>query len=267
MWFAAVGVGAWLLQQRSLCACCCMILAAEVAAAGPSMAAWPCCAVLDLRWRLDSHCARFLNTHLLLLLLHLCASVSRYAFLCIRRVVQDRTYLGVLEAPGPQLAAWVRSAAFSAQMASLFPGGTAAEQPPASCETLTQQQCGEAFGAVQRFEASHNLVLQNMGLAYLQQRTGLISGLLEKGAALGLKDEVVHDGVLLLDRTASAATQVRAKNKAACLQGRFVWHVSQRFINQVWHQQQAWLAMLLAARALACSGPLAVTHHALTLCA
>ncbi|WIA29715.1 hypothetical protein OEZ86_012195 [Tetradesmus obliquus] len=124
------------------------------------------------------------------------------------RAVQDRTYLGVLEAPGPQLAAWVRSAAFSAQMASLFPGGTAAEQPPASCETLTQQQCGEAFGAVQRFEASHNLVLQNMGLAYLQQRTGLISGLLEKGAALGLKDEVVHDGVLLLDRTASAATQV-----------------------------------------------------------
>jgi pentatricopeptide repeat domain-containing protein 1 len=122
--------------------------------------------------------------------------------------VQDRTYLGVLEAPGPQLAAWVRSDGFNAQMASLFPG-SAAEQPPASCESLTQQQCSEAFGAVQRFEASHNLVLQNMSLGYLQQRTALVSGLLEKGTALGLKDEVVHDGVLLLDRTASTAAQVR----------------------------------------------------------
>jgi hypothetical protein len=34
--------------------------------------------------------------------------------------------------------------------------------------------------------------------------------MLEAGAALGLKDEVVHDGVLLLDRTLSSVQQVGA---------------------------------------------------------
>lgn len=126
------------------------------------------------------------------------------------RAVQDRTYLGILEAAGPQLAAWVRTDSFSAQMASLFPF-SAAEQP--SCEQATQQQCSEAFSAVQMWESSHNLVLQNMPLQYLQQRTTLVSSLLEKGTTLGLKDEVVHDGVLLLDRTASTGTQVIRKER------------------------------------------------------
>jgi pentatricopeptide repeat domain-containing protein 1 len=143
----------------------------------------------------------------LLLLLALAETCPPAAAADAYRAVQDRTYLGVLEAQGPQLAAWVRSDAFSAQMASLFPGSTA-DQPQAACEALTQQQCSEAFGAVQRFESSHNLVLQNMSLSYLQQRASLVSSLLEKGTALGLKDEVVHDGVLLLDRTASTAAQV-----------------------------------------------------------
>eukprot|EP00879_Flechtneria_rotunda_P008397 GHRR01008796.1.p1 GENE.GHRR01008796.1~~GHRR01008796.1.p1 ORF type:complete len:458 (+),score=137.47 GHRR01008796.1:1487-2860(+) len=131
------------------------------------------------------------------------------------RSVQDKTYLGVLEAQGPQLAAWARSTAFSAQMGSLLPTLASNQSTPqllSSAEATAQTQCGEAFGAVQRFEASHNLVLQNMGLQYLQQRMSLISGLLGAGAALGLKDEVVHDGVLLLDRLASIAAQVRVRS-------------------------------------------------------
>lgn len=75
-------------------------------------------------------------------------------------------------------------------------------------EYAAKTQCQEAFDAVSRFETSHGLVLQNMALPYLQQRTQLISSMLEKGTQLGLKDEVVHDGVLLLDRTMSAAAQV-----------------------------------------------------------
>lgn len=43
------------------------------------------------------------------------------------------------------------------------------------------------------------------------QRTNLVSGMLEAGTALGLKDEVVHDSVLLLDRTMSTAQQVPAE--------------------------------------------------------
>jgi pentatricopeptide repeat domain-containing protein 1 len=39
------------------------------------------------------------------------------------------------------------------------------------------------------------------------QRTALVSAMLEAGAALSLTDEVVHDAVLLLDRTISAAPQ------------------------------------------------------------
>ena len=75
-------------------------------------------------------------------------------------------------------------------------------------ECGAKAQCQEAVDAVRSFERSHGLSLRNMPLAFLQQRTGLISGLLEQGMKLDLKDEVVHDGVLLLDRTMSTGADV-----------------------------------------------------------
>jgi hypothetical protein len=132
----------------------------------------------------------------------------------VDRAAQDKTYQGLLEATAQHVADWVCSSAFAAQVASLLPGsagecGPGQDQVHIQREASTQAQCSDAFGAVQQFEGSHNLVLQNMSLAYVQHRNNLVSGLLEKGAALGLKDELVHDAVLLLDRAASTAAQVR----------------------------------------------------------
>lgn len=51
-------------------------------------------------------------------------------------------------------------------------------------------------------------ILSNMSAAYVQQRPILISRLLDLSSQFGLRDEVVHDAVLLMDRTASQAKQV-----------------------------------------------------------
>lgn len=61
---------------------------------------------------------------------------------------------------------------------------------------------------MQHFESTHGLVLPNMSAAYVVQRPALISRLLDISSKLSLRDEVVHDSVLLLDRTASQAKQV-----------------------------------------------------------
>ncbi|PNH00361.1 hypothetical protein TSOC_013822, partial [Tetrabaena socialis] len=58
------------------------------------------------------------------------------------------------------------------------------------------------------FEGTHGLVLSNMSPGYVQQRPVLISRLLDLSSKLTLRDEVVHDAVLLMDRTASQAKQV-----------------------------------------------------------
>lgn len=130
------------------------------------------------------------------------------------RPVQDRTYLGLLEASGPQVASWLRSTSFTAMMTSLFPPlpDPASLQQPRAVHRLelgAQQDCQSAFEAVRRFEASHNLVLQNMGMSFLQQRGAMVGSILQKGGELQLPDEVVHDAVLLLDRAGSTGVQVR----------------------------------------------------------
>lgn len=129
------------------------------------------------------------------------------------RPVQDTTYLGLLEASGPQLAAWMRSSSFTAMMASLFPPMPDAAALQRShmvkqLELAAQKDCHLAFEAVRRFEASHNLQLQNMGMSFLQQRGALVGSILQKGGQLRLPDEVVHDAVLLLDRAGSTGVQV-----------------------------------------------------------
>ena len=74
-------------------------------------------------------------------------------------------------------------------------------------EAAARARCGTSFAAAARFEASHRLALRDMPAAYLSQRSALASGMLSRGADLGLEDEVAHDAVLLLDRTASAGEQ------------------------------------------------------------
>lgn len=66
----------------------------------------------------------------------------------------------------------------------------------------------EAMGGVHQFESTHCLSLQNMGVEYIQQRSALVSQLLDFSSRLGLRDEVVHDAVLLMDRTVGSATGV-----------------------------------------------------------
>ncbi len=85
-----------------------------------------------------------------------------------------------------------------------------ADDPAVGREAQVLNDCTEAFSAVDHFESTHGLVLPNMSAAFIQQRPALISRLLDVSSKLGLRDEVVHDAVLLMDRTASQAKQVRA---------------------------------------------------------
>lgn len=50
-----------------------------------------------------------------------------------------------------------------------------------------------------------------MGFSYLQRRSELVANTLRMGQALGLKEEVVHDAVLLMDRTMSTSLQVSSR--------------------------------------------------------
>lgn len=128
-------------------------------------------------------------------------------------------------------------------MAALFPSSAA--EAAASGQLVNQRevaaltQCGEAFDAVKRFEASHNLALQNMSGQYLQQRTQLISSLLDRGNKLGLKDEVIHDGILLLDRAASTSTEVRYQKLGKLLSNQLLCMAlaGQQLILQFIHEQ------------------------------
>lgn len=50
--------------------------------------------------------------------------------------------------------------------------------------------------------------MQNMSFAYLQRRGELVNTALAYARSLGLKDEVAHDAMLLMDRTMSTSLQV-----------------------------------------------------------
>ena len=73
-----------------------------------------------------------------------------------------------------------------------------------------ERRCSDAFAAVQHFEKTHCLALQHMALPYLQRRPQLVATCLNQAAQLGLKDEVSHDAVLLMDRTMSTGLEVRS---------------------------------------------------------
>lgn len=79
-----------------------------------------------------------------------------------------------------------------------------------------ERRCSDAFAAVQHFEKTHCLALQHMALPYLQRRPQLVATCLNQAAQLGLKDEVSHDAVLLMDRTMSTGLEVRFATTQNC---------------------------------------------------
>ena len=88
-------------------------------------------------------------------------------------------------------------------------GGRSMDDFDFSKEAAVERRCSDAFAAVQHFEKTHCLALQHMALPYLQRRPQLVATCLAQAAQLGLKDEVSHDAVLLMDRTMSTGLEVR----------------------------------------------------------
>ena len=87
-------------------------------------------------------------------------------------------------------------------------GGGGMDDFDFSKESSVERRCSDAFAAVQHFEKTHCLALQHMALPYLQRRPQLVASCLHQSAQLGLKDEVSHDAVLLMDRTMSTGLEV-----------------------------------------------------------
>lgn len=104
----------------------------------------------------------------------------------------DVGYAGLLEAAGPDVADWMLSDAFEAQLFAFFPCTDIMPAPGSdpsalhqldaandSKEASLEQRCAEAFGAIVHFESSHCLSLPNMGFAYLQRRNELVASCLD----------------------------------------------------------------------------------------
>lgn len=124
---------------------------------------------------------------------------------------QNPMYSAALEASGVLVGDWVRGPNVNALLCSLFPVSDSdifGEESVANREHQVLQECNAAFAAVQMFEQTHGLILDNMCPKYVQERASLVSHILDVSNKLGLRDEIVHDAVLLMDRTASEAQQV-----------------------------------------------------------
>lgn len=139
-------------------------------------------------------------------------------------------YSGVMEGGGEEVAAWLTSPAFESRLFTCFPctniipsaanqgasldhvnalGNGTMDDFDFSKEAAVERRCSDAFAAVQHFEKTHCLALQHMALPYLQRRPQLVATCLTQAAQLGLKDEVSHDAVLLMDRTMSTGLEVK----------------------------------------------------------
>lgn len=157
---------------------------------------------------------------------------------------EQRAYSGnpSLEASGQELAAWILSDNFTANLFSFFPcsdilpgqsytgmkteeiaslASNILDDPDHQKDIKTEESCAAAFKAVQHFEKTHCLVLQNMGYSYLQQRADLIQKCVKMSQILNAQEEVVHDSVLLMDRVMSTslnfAKEVFDLLSAACV--------------------------------------------------
>ncbi|EFN58079.1 hypothetical protein CHLNCDRAFT_142374 [Chlorella variabilis] len=144
------------------------------------------------------------------------------------RPVVDGGYSGMLEAAGPDACDWLLGEGFEARLFTFFPCtditpavantmkdrdsvhsvSAMLDDPDCAKEASVEQRCSEAFAAVQHFEKTHCLALQNMGYTYLQRRNELVAKCLEVAARLGVREEAGHDGVLLMDRVMSTSLQL-----------------------------------------------------------
>ncbi|KAL3162889.1 hypothetical protein ABBQ32_009337 [Trebouxia sp. C0010 RCD-2024] len=73
-------------------------------------------------------------------------------------------------------------------------------------DASVEGRCSEAFAAVKRFEESHKVAAQSMCAEYVAGRKECVRLAMSHAAAFGFKDEVLHDAVLLVDRTMSSGT-------------------------------------------------------------
>ncbi|GMH35501.1 hypothetical protein BSKO_03369 [Bryopsis sp. KO-2023] len=76
-------------------------------------------------------------------------------------------------------------------------------------DMAAEARCKEAFSAVKQFEQTHRLNYQMMGASYVHQRNDLVEMAIGMGRRLNLKDETIHDGVLLMDRVMSTGVRIQ----------------------------------------------------------
>lgn len=118
-----------------------------------------------------------------------------------------------LEASGSAVADWLSQDMVHHLLApfAMQPRGNGSHRNLAgglAAEAALEKRCKDAYSAVKAFEDTHNLSVQNMGSSFIAARAGLVEAMLEAGAKLASRNDVVHDAVLLLDRAMSASLKV-----------------------------------------------------------
>jgi len=73
----------------------------------------------------------------------------------------------------------------------------------------TEARCREAFMAVRQFEDTHSLRYDLMGQGYLEQRRELVYMAYGIGNQYDLKEETVHDAILIMDRIMSTGVKIQ----------------------------------------------------------
>jgi hypothetical protein len=124
-----------------------------------------------------------------------------------------------LEAPGAKVAEWLLQdpmqqilSGFMRQQVRSGKAGSSSSSSSITADLATEakldSRCQDAFAAVKEFESNHCLSVQSMGAAYTAARPDLAKALLGLQGRLGLRDDLVHDAVLLMDRAMSASFKV-----------------------------------------------------------
>ena len=92
--------------------------------------------------------------------------------------------------------------------------------PPSPAPPLPQARCAEAFAAVRSFESRYCVGDAALPPSFVAARADWFSTAATFAAAFRLKDESLHDGVLLLDRAVAAGgEQLLGVNAAALIVG------------------------------------------------
>lgn len=73
----------------------------------------------------------------------------------------------------------------------------------------TEARCRDAFNAVRHFEETHRLNYQIMGSDYIKYRSKLVICALGIGRDFNLRDETIHDAILLMDRVMSTGVKIQ----------------------------------------------------------